>query len=61
MLLCFNMIKNLMQEEQRNTFVEDEDNYFGDEVDEDLRDGMVFKVFMWSICWLRIMGFEIFD
>lgn len=61
MLLCFNMIKNLMQEEQRNTFVEDEDNYFGDEVDEDLRDGMVFKVFKWLICWLRIMGFEIFD
>ncbi|PON84542.1 Helicase XPB/Ssl [Trema orientale] len=31
--------KSSAKEEQRSTFVEDDDGYFGDEVDDDLRDG----------------------
>lgn len=40
------MIEKLIQEEQRNAMVEDEDGYFGEEMDDDLRDGMlVFEFF----------------
>jgi hypothetical protein len=40
-----------LQEDHRN-FVEDEDAYYGEEIDDDYRDGIVFFLFNYNHCCL---------